>query len=240
MTQAQLGAALGLEGHAAVSRYETGRRAPDVDQLVRMAGLCDVDPGWLILGQGVDTEDTAPRPRRPSGAPAPTAPGPRARKPVGPPAAPPPPLAPGYVTLADREVAAIPRYDAAVSAGDGSIIGPNAAPLGFQFVEAQWLRAITRASPDALAVIRVTGDSMEHTLVDGDWILVDRTQRRPNREGIYALQVGDVAWVKRLTLDLRDRRFQIISDNPAYPVQALAEDDLAIIGRVVWIVGRRV
>jgi phage repressor protein C with HTH and peptisase S24 domain len=32
----------------------------------------------------------------------------------------------------------------------------------------------------------------------------------------------------------------VISDNPRYPVQELPADDLTVIGRIVWIVARKV
>ena len=81
---------------------------------------------------------------------------------------------------------------------------------------------------------------MEPTLSKGDWILIDRTQRRIDREGVYAIQVGDAAWVKRISLNLRDKVVQVISDNKVYPMQELAEEDLSIIGRAIWVVGRRI
>lgn len=144
------------------------------------------------------------------------------------------------VEVDGAELAAVPRYDAALSAGPGSIIDPNAEPIGHWFIEAQWLRAVTQTAPSRLAVLRVSGDSMEDTLADGDWVLVDRGQTRASHEGVYALQVDDSTWVKRLTVNLRDRLVRIISDNPRYPVQELPEKDLTVIGRIVWIVARKV
>jgi len=143
------------------------------------------------------------------------------------------------VDVEGSEFAAIPRYDAAMSAGPGSIIDPQAEPIGHHLIEAQWLRSVTRSSPSRLAVLRVDGDSMEDTLRDGDWVLIDRGETRANRNGVFALQVGDATWVKRLTLNLRDELIQVISDNPRYPVQELPEDQLTVIGRIVWIVARK-
>lgn len=134
----------------------------------------------------------------------------------------------------------IPRYDAGVSAGHGSIIDPHADPLGYYYFEAQWLAALTRAAGDMLAVVKVDGDSMEPTLFDGDWVLVDRSQRRLNRQGIYVIQVGDVIWIKRISLNLKSQTIQVISDNSHYPMQELSEEELSVIGRAVWIVGRKV
>jgi phage repressor protein C with HTH and peptisase S24 domain/DNA-binding XRE family transcriptional regulator len=147
---------------------------------------------------------------------------------------------PGIVEVDGTEFASIPRYDAALSAGFGSIIDPNAEPIGHHLIEAQWLHAITRTAPNHMAVIRVAGDSMEDTLSDGDWVLLDRTQNRVSHEGVYALQIDDTTWVKRLTLNLRERLIRVVSDNPRYPVQDLPPDELTVIGRVICIVARKV
>lgn len=149
-------------------------------------------------------------------------------------------LSSGMVEINSTEYTSVPRYDAALSAGPGSIIEDRPDPLGYQLVETQWLRSITQAAPSELCVLRVDGDSMETTLHDRDWVLVDRTQNRINRPGIYALRVGDSAWIKRITLDLATKKVQVISDNPIYPVQILKEDELAIIGRIIFVVGRRI
>jgi len=141
--------------------------------------------------------------------------------------------------IGETTYVSIPRYDARLSAGPGALVDPQAEPLGRNLFEQQWLAALTRAAPEHLAVLRVDGDSMQDTLSDGDWVLVDRSQTRIAREGIYALQVGDVTWVKRLTLNLRDQTIRIISDNPRYPVQELTEEELQPLGRVVSVVARR-
>lgn len=134
----------------------------------------------------------------------------------------------------------IRRYDAGLSAGHGSIIDPNAEPLGLALLETQWLRAITHSAPNDLAVVRVAGDSMERTLFDSDWVLVDLSQKRFSREGIYALQVMENAWIKRISLNLAEKKVRVISDNPVYPVNELSEDELTIIGRVLSLVARRI
>lgn len=147
----------------------------------------------------------------------------------------------GLLEVGGIEYASIPRYDARLSAGPGALAESNAEPLGFTLYESQWLSALTRASPSHLALVRVDGDSMEPTLFNGDWVLVDRTQRKFSREGIYAMRVGDTLWVKRLSLNLRERLIRIISDNrDKYPMQELSEEDVALVGRIIWIVGRRV
>lgn len=148
-------------------------------------------------------------------------------------------LSTGVVEFGKDEFASLPRYDARFSAGNGSLIDPNAEPIGYQLIEQQWLRSVTNAAPEHLAVVKVDGDSMETTLSDGDWVLLDRTQKRITREGIYALAVHDSCWIKRVSLNLREKLVRVISDNDRYPVQELPEDELTLIGRVLSVVWRK-
>lgn len=149
-------------------------------------------------------------------------------------------IEPGIVEMHGAAYAAIGRFDARLSAGPGSLVADHTEPLGYYLIEQQWLRMLTMAGPQNLAVVRVDGDSMFPTLSDGDWVLIDRTQCSISREGIYALRVGDYCWVKRLSLNLRDQLVRIISDNSAVPMQEESEENLQLLGRVVSIVARRV
>jgi len=147
---------------------------------------------------------------------------------------------PEPIDLGTETFTAIGKYDVRLSAGPGCLVDPHAAPLGMYLAETQWLRAVTASAPEMLAIVRVDGSSMTPTLVDGDWVLVDRTQTKAAREGIFALAVQDVAWVKRLSLNLREKKIRVISDNTAIPVQDVDEVDLHVIGRVVALVARKV
>lgn len=147
--------------------------------------------------------------------------------------------APGVYAVASQEFTAIGRYDITFSAGPGSLLEAHPEPLGYHLMETQWLRALTRAAAEHLAITKVGGDSMIPTLWPDDWVLIDLTQKRLGREGIYSLRVGDDGWIKRLTLNLSKKLVQIISDNPVYPMQELPEGEINLIGRVLGIVARR-
>ncbi len=77
---------------------------------------------------------------------------------------------------------------------------------------------------------------MEGTLRDGDEILVDRTPRVP-RDGIHVVRVGDALLVKRLDIG-RPGVIALVSDNPAYRTLELSQEEVQVIGRVVWKSGR--
>lgn len=148
--------------------------------------------------------------------------------------------APKIVEVGKEEFVALGRFDVRLSAGPGALVSDHPEPMGFYLAELQWLRAITKAKPEWLDVVRVGGDSMKSTLEDGDWVLVDRSQKRVTREGIFAIRVRDDAWVKRLSINLKDQNVIVISDNPTIPPQYVDEDDLSVIGRVIAIVARRI
>ncbi len=138
-----------------------------------------------------------------------------------------------------NDVISVPRLAVGASAGPGAL-GADDAPLGQMGFEARWLRQLS-ASPTALSVIQVSGDSMSPTLVDGDDILVDGADGAERiRDGIYVLRVDESLIVKRLAINPAQRSFTVRSDNPAYPDwNDVDPDGIDIVGRVIWT-GRRI
>jgi phage repressor protein C with HTH and peptisase S24 domain len=146
----------------------------------------------------------------------------------------------GAAVAARGDMVSIPRLDVGASAGFGADV-PGEVEVGQIAFDPRWLRQLCRAGPADLSFIRVQGDSMNPTLVDGDDILVDRSDNAERlRDGIYVLRRGDSLMVKRLAINPASRTLTIKSDNAAYPDWADCElSALDIIGRVVWA-GRRV
>ena len=130
-------------------------------------------------------------------------------------------------------------YDVAAAAGEGIIIDQEHATGTLAF-RMDWLRGVTRATPDELAVITVRGDSMHPTLADGDTILVDLTQQAAAGDGIYVVRFGDYVLVKRLIIDPVRAMVTIACDNLAYPpLSPVRPGEVDVAGRVIWL-GRRV
>ena len=133
----------------------------------------------------------------------------------------------------------VPRLNIGASAGPGAIPGDEApaAHIGF---DPKWLKSLSAGRPADLSLIKVQGDSMAPTLVDGDDILVDRRDGPERlRDGIYVLRSEDALMVKRIALSPAARRVAVKSDNEAY--QDWPDCDLAsiqIIGRVIWAARR--
>jgi phage repressor protein C with HTH and peptisase S24 domain len=137
---------------------------------------------------------------------------------------------------------AIGVFDVRVSAGPGALNEDVEEPETYNLFRQEWLHRITNTSANHLAVLRVSGDSMARTLHNGDHVLVDRTVRRVERQGIYIIQDVDTSelQVKRCSRDPRTGLIDIKSDNPEYPsYDGVREDRFTVQGRVVWL-GRNV
>jgi hypothetical protein len=129
--------------------------------------------------------------------------------------------------------------DLKVSAGAGRVAGEEE-PVALMAFDPAWLRRLTPAGPEELALVQVEGDSMIPTLLPGDDILVDRSDAAERiRDGLYLLRVEELLLVKRLTLHPVRRRVTVQSDNPAYADWPdLPLEEIVPVGRVIWA-GRR-
>ena len=140
----------------------------------------------------------------------------------------------------NQGVTYVPIYDQRVAAGDGFADHSESPTDQFAFTTSV-LESITSSKYTSLVLVRVTGDSMWPTLHDGDQALVDQSIRSLGRDGIYVLRAGatDDIQVKRVQHEPRGT-VSIISDNQNYRTyENVGYDDVAVVGRVVWI-GRKV
>lgn len=132
----------------------------------------------------------------------------------------------------------VPRYKVSASAGGGALIHSEQIVDHLAF-RADWVKMALGVPVSSLALINVTGDSMEPTLSNGDLILIDTTIGSVDDSGVYVLRFDGKLKVKRL--HSKADSVDILSDNPRYPTETLRGDllqGLNVVGRVVWC-GRR-
>ena len=88
-----------------------------------------------------------------------------------------------------------------------------------------------------LAMVHVSGDSMEPTLHNSDIVLVDRGVSHINREGIFAVTCDDGFYIKRFQRILGSR-LMMISDNQFYKPQEFDPQDKSlkfeVCGLALW------
>jgi phage repressor protein C with HTH and peptisase S24 domain len=113
-------------------------------------------------------------------------------------------------------------------------------PLAF---ETDWLKSEFPNTFENLLLTQVKDESMEPTLIRGDFILVNTNDRDPDaiHHGLYLFKLGDLILIKRLQY-LPDNIIRVLSDNPAYEAFSVNLSDkrsgINIMGRVVWF-GRK-
>lgn len=106
-------------------------------------------------------------------------------------------------------------------------------------ISGKWLmplvdfRQITMSAPENIKMLKVKGDSMEPTLKDGDWVLVDITKKSPDSDGLFLLILANGLAVKRVQCGLGNN-ITVLSDNPKYAPLPATLEEVPIAGKVIY------
>lgn len=207
LTQVLLAKAVGVSQQA-VMELESGR-AKGTKHTAKFARALGQDPLWLETGDG-RMRETSKAKRQARTEPQEILP-----------------------ELADYE--RIPLFDMRTASGPDAFA--NAAnAVGFELFQSSWLRQISPSPFSQLAVVVMTGDSMEPTIGHGDRALADTAQTNLRREGIYVLRMDDTLMIRRATMHPTTKRITIAADNANYqPYPDLDADALEALARIIWI-----
>lgn len=134
----------------------------------------------------------------------------------------------------DMGLSLVPELELGYSMGGGSVFN-DYHRRGMVPFQRDWFRGIMRGNFADLFVARGSGDSMTPTLLDGDIVLIDTSQRRIDQQDrIWALSYGDLGMIKRVRR-LPGGTYRVMSDNPAVsPIEA-TDEEMHVVGRVIWI-----
>jgi phage repressor protein C with HTH and peptisase S24 domain len=133
------------------------------------------------------------------------------------------------------EVAPLARPLLRTANGRGTIENPQI--VDYVSFQTEWLQRTLNVDLRNLALVEVIGDSMSPTIDEGDLVMVDLREVRFRSDGVYVLRTSSDLAVKRLQRQ-PDGGLLIRSDNPAYESSTVKPDEVALLGRVVWIGGR--
>lgn len=190
--------------------YETDQRSPKADYLAAL-DAAGVDVSYVLTGRRSDGAGVTAQ-RVADGAPAANGPGPA--------------------------LASVKLYDVEGAAGAGRSLEEERVEGMLYFPEAQL--AALGVQPEQVAGIKVRGDSMETSLADGDWVLVDLANRDPRQEGVFLLTVSGERRIKRLQR-LAGGALYLISDNEHYQPEMITPQQMGeveILGRCEVRIGR--
>ena len=144
-------------------------------------------------------------------------------------------------------LAAVPEVDVEASAGPGALAEEFVAERARWFLPEGMIRYEGDASPAALRVLRVRGESMEPELSEGDRLLVDTARRVPETGEMFVLFDGNGLVVKRVEHvnpgtgsgtgdDGGAPALRLKSANPDYADYTCLAQDVHIVGKVLWTV----
>lgn len=122
--------------------------------------------------------------------------------------------------------------DARACCGNGvENIGENI--IGIWQIPKTEFQTITFANPESVKMLRVFGDSMEPTLKDGDWVLVDTSRNAVDSDGMFLIRMTSGLAVKRIQNTIGSD-IVIKSDNPKYDNITASASDVYVVGKVIY------
>ena len=142
------------------------------------------------------------------------------------------------VTEPGPDLSPVKMYDIEAAAGAGRSFEGEPVKTILHFPSSEL--AEQGLDPAQVVGIKVRGDSMDGTLADGDWVLVDRSNRDPKQEGVFLLLVSGERRIKRVQR-LAGGALFLISDNEHYQPEMIKPQDMhdvEILGRCVVRIGR--
>ena len=138
------------------------------------------------------------------------------------------------IEASTADIILIPMVEAKLSAGHGSFETSDKSERKYSFRRDFLAR---KGNHKEMVLMRVSGDSMEPEIKDGDVVLLDQSQKSPLPGRIYAVGVEDMVYLKRI--DAQPGKLILYSDNAAYkPLEIDTRGDMEhqarIIGRAIW------
>ena len=93
-----------------------------------------------------------------------------------------------------------------------------------------------------IKLVKVTGNSMSPTLVDGDYVLIrkPRRQRKLTLGLIYVINHSELGRIIKRLGDMKHDRCFFIGDNPSSTPSTVigAVESSRVIGQVIWVIGK--
>ena len=122
--------------------------------------------------------------------------------------------------------------------------GPGAWNEDFVHEKARWrlpeamVRHEGNATPEALRILRVRGNSMEPELREGDRLVVDTARTVPTAGELFVLWDDTGLVVKRIEALTAEGTLRLASAHPDYPPYERTAEDIHVVGRVLWKITR--
>lgn len=130
----------------------------------------------------------------------------------------------------------IPVLDVSASCGGENGLSPDVTLVKMLRVSQEWLdgRLPHWVNRNCLHIITADGDSMEPTISNGDFVIIDSSRRTITTDAVYALSYAGTIFLKRVQVN-PDGRLHLLSDNSRYqPMEVTDVNSLNVVGRCVF------
>jgi len=196
-----------------IDNYRRGIKMPKFETLTYFQNHYRISIDWIMDGEGEPFF------------------GARAKYPeICGPEAPMPPSFPAPPCNPPEAFVFVRQMTGSISAGGGTV-PEDTADMCVAFRK-DWMQR--KGSPDKMSLIKVSGDSMEPTLLSGDLVLVDHGRNSiASQGGIYAISIDDEIMIKRVQPSFPDKLL-IISDNKQYAPYKMSTANVRVNGKVIW------
>jgi SOS-response transcriptional repressor LexA len=137
-------------------------------------------------------------------------------------------------SMADGKYLSIPVLSQCAGCGTG-VLSEDMSVVQLIRVAKEWFtrKASGFTSLRNLHIVVASGDSMEPTVSDGDFVVIDSGQKTISTDAVYCLCYGDGIYLKRIQRH-PNGHILLISDNSKYrPIELAEQDNVNVIGRVV-------
>ncbi|ADW18604.1 putative phage repressor [Desulfobulbus propionicus DSM 2032] len=215
-------------GISTLRRYESGVNPPDSDFLCAIVDNYNINPMWLLSGEGPMYRE---RNTDPHGASTNSTSAKIPQRPV-------------YMDDSGQVVIPqwqnpdpemfdyIPMAETQLSAGGGAFVISEEIE-GYYAFRKSWLSRVASSTKN-LVLMRVLGDSMSPTIQEDDTVMIDIGKRSIKEGMIYAIRFDSTVMIKRLAFR-PGGRIMIISDNRhEYEPYEADMRELHIIGQIIF------
>lgn len=126
----------------------------------------------------------------------------------------------------------IPLLDIQACCGIDNTIPPYIPVIKMIDVDESFYKQyLSGANKNSLHIVYAIGDSMSPTIYDGQPVIIDTSDSRITRDGIYAFVFQHGLFLKRVQCE--PTRIKLLSDNKNYdPIIVEEQDNLSVVGRV--------
>lgn len=100
----------------------------------------------------------------------------------------------------------------------------------------EWVERSLMSNPEHLRILTIQDDGMEPSFKKDDTVLLDIKKNVPTPPGIFAIHDGNSLLIRRLEFSniTQDGPIRVLSDNPLYSAFEVSQDEINIVGKVLW------